>query len=637
MMARARAARPLTFLLLLLLVIVATPLQTTVHKTVQITTGQNGNTITREQASQLGSYWAKTYGDGGWDEAHSIQQTTDGGYIVAGTTNSFGADSDAWVLKLSYTGSVVWQKTYGGNGSDGAESVQQTTDGGYIVAGGTDSSFMGYTHAWVLKLSSTGSVVWQKTYGSNRTDNPWNYFYTSGVGTAYSVEQTSDGGYIVGGGTGWTGHLWVLKLGCDGSVVWQKTYGGMGRDTAYSVQQTSDGGYIVAGTAGTNAAYRFWVLKLNSTGSVTWQNMYGELPWGFSMAHSIQQISDGGYVVAGWAGTEFTPGRFGAAFWVLKLNSTGSVTWGNAYGGNASSDVATAIEQTTDGGYIVAGSTWSFGAGNGDVWVLKLNSTGSVTWGNAYGGNATDFASSVEQTADGGYIVAGSTDSFGAGDSDFWVSKLDSTGSLVWNAGSGASTQMTNVTALEYSAFVFTEPVEEGNSTMAVQDTRATPHVTNATITAQSGPEIIPPAAITDLAAGNPTDTTVTLTWTAPGDNGTIGTAKGYVVMYSTRGPINASNLDFVAIYNQTWVPLPGGGNESHVVSGLMPSTMYWLALVAYDQAINYGGLSNSPSATTRSDPTLILALAMVVGAPAITVEIAIYLSRRRREFHQAP
>jgi len=314
-----------------------------------------------------GSGWAKTYGGPGWDEAHSIQQTTDGGYIVAGWI-AFGASyTDIWVLKLDPNGDVQWQKTYGGPNWDMAYSIQQTSDGGYIVAGMTQSFGAGYPDIWVLKLDPNGDVQWQKTYGGPYDDR------------TFSIQQTADGGYIVAGNTGSfapAGYIdiWVLKLDPNGNVQWQKTYGGPGAhwDMAYSIQQTSDGGYIVAGETASFGAgdYDLWVLKLDSNGNVQWQKTYGGPYW--DIAYSIQQTADGGYIVAGWTAS------FGAGLsdlWVLKLDPNGDVQWQKTYGG-PDWDFAYSIQQTTDGGYIVAGLTYSFGAGFSDLWVLKLDANG---------------------------------------------------------------------------------------------------------------------------------------------------------------------------------------------------------------------------------------------------------------------
>jgi uncharacterized delta-60 repeat protein len=363
--------------------------------------------------------WAKTYGGEKGDAAYSIQQTSDGGYIVAGYTNSFGAGkNDFWVLKLNARGDVVWQKAYGGADDDYAYSIQQTSDGGYIVAGSTWSFGAGENDLWVLKLDPTGKVVWQKTWGGRFRDS------------AISVQQTFDGGYIMAGNTSSFAADWydlqVLKLDATGDVVWQKTYGGAHWDEADSIQETADGGYIVAGFTYSFGAGEsdVWVLKLDARGNVVWQKTYGGRRE--DSASSIRQTSDGGYIVGGSTRT-FDP-AFGDVG-LLKLDARGNVVWQRTYGGRGL-DEATSIQQTSDGGYIVAGSTWSFGAGNYDVWVLKLDARGNVVWQRTYGGRGLDEATSIRQTSDGGYIVAGSTWSFGAGNYDVWVLKLDANGNV---------------------------------------------------------------------------------------------------------------------------------------------------------------------------------------------------------------
>ncbi|HOQ40376.1 MAG TPA: hypothetical protein PK561_08220, partial [Fervidobacterium sp.] len=212
----------------------------------------------------------------------------------------------------------------------------------------------------------------------------------------------------------------------DGSLAWEKTFGGSGEDQAASIQQTTDGGYIVAGYT-----YSFgvgnsdiYVLKLNSDGSLAWEKTFGGS--GEDYTYSIQQTTDGGYIVAGWTNS-FGVGN--SDVYVLKLNSDGSLEWQKTFGGNGE-DQATSIQQTTDGGYIVAGGTTSFGAGNYDVYVLKLNSDGSLAWQKTSGGNGGDWALSIQQTTDEGYIVAGYTNSFGSGDYDVYILKLDSNGEL---------------------------------------------------------------------------------------------------------------------------------------------------------------------------------------------------------------
>ncbi|MEO0192922.1 MAG: hypothetical protein ABIM46_09095 [candidate division WOR-3 bacterium] len=214
-----------------------------------------------------------------------------------------------------------------------------------------------------------------------------------------------------------------------GQWLFAKAFGGFDLDRAHSIIQTSDGGYAVAGwthisSVGIN--WDFLVLKLNLDGSLAWTKRYGGTYDDY--AYSITQTSDGGYAVAG---STWSFGVGGPDFLVLKLNPDGSLAWARTYGGPGSEE-AISITQTSDGGYAVAGSTYSFGAGNGDLLVLKLNPDGSLAWARTYGGGSSDWAWSIIQTTDGGYAVAGYTPSFGAGYEDFLVLKLNPDGSLAW-------------------------------------------------------------------------------------------------------------------------------------------------------------------------------------------------------------
>ncbi len=455
--------------------------------------------------------WQKTFGGKAYDEANSVQQTTDGGYIVGGSTNSFGSGGyDVYILKLNSKGEVEWQKTFGGEGSDGAMSIQQTTDGGYIVAGWTSSFGSGESDIYILKLDSKGwvdttppevkiispkdevelggtieisidakddaelekvtlyidgkkikeytsgpykyswdsskasegahaitveavdksgnvgrktvtlvmdkikDVSWQKTFGGEKDDG------------ANSIQQTTDGGYIVAGWTNSFGSgledVYILKLNSKGEVQWQKTFGGEEKDVANSIQQTKDGGYIVAGYKGEYV----YILKLNSKGELEWQKTFDG---GYSdVANSIQQTKDGGYIVAGW--TEFSDFLYKIVY-ILKLDAKGELEWEETFGG-ASSDGAKSIQQTKDGGYIVAGWTYSFGSGNEDVYILKLDAKGQLEWQKTFGGGSYEGANSIQQTTDGGYIVAGRTESFDSGRKDVYILKLNAKGQLEW-------------------------------------------------------------------------------------------------------------------------------------------------------------------------------------------------------------
>ncbi len=367
----------------------------------------------------LNAQWARTYGGIDFDRAFFIQQTSDGGYVAAGYTASGGAGiSDFWILKLSLAGAIEWQYAYGGSEDDVAYAVQETSDEGYIIAGYTYSFGAGESDYWILKLTSEGDVEWQFTYGGIGDD------------TAYSIQETSDEGYIVAGYTHFfgvqTSDIWILKLTSEGDIEWQHIYGGTGDDKAYSVQETSEGGYIVAGSTQYLGAqdHDFWILKLTSAGFFEWQRIYGG--YGDDVAYFIQETSDEGYIVAG------DTNSFGfkeSEFWVLKLTSIGDVEWESIYGGS-DNDYLNCIQETSDGGYVITGNTYSFGAGDSDILALKLSYAGDIEWQRTYGGSEEDVAYYIQETSDEGYVAAGYTYSFGAGGSDFLLLKLFSDGDI---------------------------------------------------------------------------------------------------------------------------------------------------------------------------------------------------------------
>ncbi|MCJ7581540.1 MAG: hypothetical protein MUP98_13520 [Candidatus Aminicenantes bacterium] len=423
----------------------------------------------------LNAQWVKSYG-GVYDEiANSVQQTLDGGYIVAGYTESFSvgvSESDVWILKLSASGEIEWEMVYGGNEYDKAYSIEQTLDGGYIVAGETQSFGAGGGDFWILKLSFLGDIEWQKTYGGDNME------------MAASVQQTLDGGYIVAGETqsfGAEGNVfWILKLSSIGDIEWQKTFGQSGFfDEEVSIQQTSDGGYIVAGDY-LFSGEEIIVIKLSPQGEIEWQKAYGGSGW--DSFHSMGLTVDGGYIVAGRTESFGQGGR--ASIWIFKLSHSGEIDWQKTYGG-ADNFSAYSIEQTLDGGYIVAGDNRLFGANPSNLWIIKLWNNGDVEWQKLYGAAFNDYAQAIQQTYDGGYIVAGGTRSFGTGvhkpinglDSDFWLLKLNPNGA---DSFCGLLKQFdvevtdTDASALDLDLIPQFTNIEDSNSNAVITQTNST-------------------------------------------------------------------------------------------------------------------------------------------------------------------
>ncbi|MGB2764754.1 MAG: CFI-box-CTERM domain-containing protein [Candidatus Aminicenantaceae bacterium] len=369
----------------------------------------------------LNAQWARTYGGSAYDHPYLLQQTNDGGCIIAGNTSSVGGKKNLLVLKLDSNGDVEWQKVYESVYYSYLISLQLTNDGGYVI-GCQARSFDAHSHLvqdefWILKLDQSGDIDWQESIG--RIIN----------GFANSIQQTSDGGYIVAGNMSLTEHLdpdfFVLKLSSAGDIEWEKTFWTYWEGIAKFIQQTSDEGYIITGRINSiqNMEDAF-VLKLFPSGEINWSREYGGMSESYAYytehANSIQQTIDGGYILTG--SIEF----FGAGaedVLVLKLSRTGEIEWQRAYGGE-DKDTAYSILQTNDGGYLIGGNTCSFGTGEEDFLIIKLSPSGGIEWQRTFGTVFEDSACSIQESNNGGYIVTGSISSFSAGLYDFLVIKL---------------------------------------------------------------------------------------------------------------------------------------------------------------------------------------------------------------------
>lgn len=365
-------------------------------------------------------YFAKAYGGTSSENFQSIRQTTDGGYIAGGATGSFPVGSSkAWVVKLDSTGDIEWEKVYAGSIF---QSIQEVSTGGYIGAGYSTSSLPNSFR--IIRMDSAGDILWHKMfYGDGQV-------YSNALG--HDIDEASDGGFIAAGqivGTETATEFWVIKLSAGGVLEWEKTFGGSSQDYGRAIQSTADGGCIVAGESYSSdwgfGSYDAWVLKLDSSGSIEWQNTYGG--GGIDNVQDIYANPDGSFVICGY--TESSSAGY-SDLWVLKGNTAGEIEWETTLGGY-DGDSARSVRRTSDGGYIVAGNTSTYrnyGAGGSDAWVVKLSSSGGVQWERAFGGPEADGARFAAETADGGYVVGGLTESFGVGSYDAWLIKLSADG-----------------------------------------------------------------------------------------------------------------------------------------------------------------------------------------------------------------
>ena len=431
--------------------------------------------------------WQKTIAGAGQDDAYDIHETSDLGFIIAGRSYStYSLDnfhnnglSDFLVVKLNSNSEVVWQKNFGGSGEEEAYSIEETLDGGFIVAGYTysnDIDVMNKTDNsadfWILKLDSGGNIQWQKIFGGSNNE------------FAKSVIQTQDLGYLI------TGHTfsndrditlnkgmsdaWVIKTDQNGIIEWQKTFGGSNEDYSNSIIEAKDGGFTFTGSSRSNNGdltsnhgyFDIWVVKIQTNGDILWQKSIGDADT--DLAFDIEQTLNNEYYVTGYSQSH-EPGFKGLQdYIVLKLNPDGLLIWKKYYGGTES-DQAHSIVATNDGGAIINGLSDS---GNGDVhnnhtitngetdfWIVKINSEGIIEWETTLGGSDSESSYSGTVTSDGGYVTAGYalsndgdiSESFGF--DDVWVVKLK------FNETSNAGINLVKKDQTKFS--VFPNPTNE--------------------------------------------------------------------------------------------------------------------------------------------------------------------------------
>jgi hypothetical protein len=320
-----------------------------------------------------------------------------------------------------------WNATYGGASADEAHALVQTSDGGYALAGGTRSFGAGGSDVWLIRTDSSGNAVWNKTFGGAGDD--W----------AEALVKSNDGGYAMTGPTSSYGagsdDFWLLKTDADGDQLWSRTYGGTGDDIAEALVQTSDGGYAIIGPTQSSGVgdYDIWLVKTDASGNMQWSKSFGGL--GMEWAEGLVQTSDGGYAIAGTTQSIFTGDL---DVWLIKTDASGNMQWSQTYG-ELGTDWAEGLVQSGDGGYALAGTTQSIFTGDLDVWLIKTDASGKVQWNATYGGASADEAHALVQTSDGGYALAGGTRSFGAGNWDVWFVKTDALGNTVWNKTYGGA------------------------------------------------------------------------------------------------------------------------------------------------------------------------------------------------------
>ena len=359
--------------------------------------------------------WTRTYGGEGNESGFSVQQTSDGGFIITGNTIPSGSgESSIYIIRTNTNGDTLWTKTYGGGFGAYSKSIQQTIDSGFIVSGEFkqgDSS--NACVACLMRINSSGDILWTKTY----TRFDWSSFN--------SVCRTKDEGFIA---TGWAKSyannnlldVYLVRTNNIGDTLWTKTFGGDKHDQGRSVQQVTDGGYIITGFtesfgAGSDDVY---LIRTDSAGDTLWTKTYGGTNYDYG--RSVDQTSDEGFVIAGDT-RSFGVGQFD--FYLLRTDSAGDTLWTKTYVGTAF-DQGYSVNQTNDNGFIIAGATDSSNMFS-YVYLIRTNTMGEIEWTKTCGGSKEDMGLCCQQTTDGGFVVVGFTHSFGAGEGDVYLIRLD--------------------------------------------------------------------------------------------------------------------------------------------------------------------------------------------------------------------
>ena len=373
----------------------------------------------------------RTFGDSLGESSFSSIQTNDKGYALSGFTKSHGAiNNDFYILKTDSLANVLWSKIYSGNNSDEAYSIQQTADGGFIVAGTSKSFGALYSDACLLKLNSTGDTLWTKIYGAASFE------------FANTIIQTIDGGYVFAGYTegnaidSSNGSIYLVKTNSLGVMQWQKSLGTSSETVdAYSIEQTSDKGFVITGWANGYGEINgdSYILKTDSLGNPLFTKTYGFK--GSDWGTSILQTADGGYVIGGTYSTDSTSLDVDA--YIIKTDANGDTLWSKTYGGSGA-EAINGLKQTSDGGYILTGYTTSFGGGLDDVYLIKTKANGDTLWTRAFGGINTDYGLGVVEANDKGFVIVGYTKSF-ALNNDVFLIKTDSLGNSTCNQFSTAT------------------------------------------------------------------------------------------------------------------------------------------------------------------------------------------------------
>jgi uncharacterized protein (TIGR02145 family) len=371
--------------------------------------------LTVNLVAQPDTLWTKTFGGTDTERGNFVQKTTDNGLIIVGETQSLGEGGrDIWLIKTDSEGNEQWNRSFGGTQNDVGLSVQQTSDGGYAIVGYTNSNSAGASDIWFIKTDPEGGELWNRMYGE-LWDEVGNFFI-----------QTTDGGYLIIGykrlsGWGDRTDIWLIKTDHEGNEQWNRSFGEIYHNYGYCVRQTNDDGYIIVGKKTIGIGNDdIWLIKTDFEGNEQWSRTFGGNQE--EEGYSVQQTLDDGYILTGYTESYGVGAR---DIWLIKTDSMGIEEWNETFGG-AENDYGKSVRQISGGGFILTGNISSFGMGDDDVILVKVDSNGNEQWNRIFGGYSGDNGNSIQQLENNSYIIAGTTVSFGSGQGDIWLLNIES-------------------------------------------------------------------------------------------------------------------------------------------------------------------------------------------------------------------
>lgn len=386
-----------------------------------------------ETSSQIPAVeWSKTYGTMNDERADSVVQTDDGGFALVGTVKTpSGWGGDFWLVKTDATGNTQWNRTYGNVADEWGYGIIQTDDGGFAIVGTRWNQSRSAADLYLVKTDADGNQIWDLDYIPDSTGGSADW-----ADIRYII-QSSDGNYMLCGNgrhhplhSTYDWDAWIIKVSPYGQVLWDRPYTSGADDGGSCIIQTGDGGYAFVGATQSwgGSGGKIWLVKIDADGNQQWVQTYGGTGEPTPNAFSVVQTPDRGYAIAG---VTYSFGAVGGDFCLIKTDSSGNSVWAKTYGGS-NYEVAYGMVQSDDGGFLLAGSTSSFGAGGNDAWLVKTDSSGYMEWNMTFGGISDDGAHWLVTTSDRGYAIAGYTYSYGAGSADAWLIKLAGPSPRTW-------------------------------------------------------------------------------------------------------------------------------------------------------------------------------------------------------------